>query len=254
MNVNNDSFNSQCMISAEPESNYSLKTIVKKKIQQDPSLSEKNIKVTLFRNKFSFFNIPPKGNCVYTNTSISLKKYNTPAEFDESMRWMESYDSNKYNTNLINIYHHALMSATRNENIPLIKHICKLGGFFLFQIGSQDKTPLHIATVGIAKELLQLGCPVNIIKNTPDMFDETNETPLDHAIQNNEMQKATLLIRNDGISISPKTDIRILNEAVMTKSEKVFKLCIETKATIDIPGEILNHILMLSYKLDRVVL
>ncbi|MBA2367532.1 MAG: ankyrin repeat domain-containing protein [Candidatus Protochlamydia sp.] len=262
MNINNGCCNSQCLISAENNSNYSFKTILSKKIKENSNLSENDAKIILYREIFSCFNIPLKGNDIYSNPSSSFKKNATPAEFDELMLWMDSYDSVKYSANLSNLYRHALMQATHNQNVPLIKHICTLGSSLLFYFGSREEgskraeTPLHIASAKIAKLLLQLKCPVNLIENTKDMFDESNATPLDHAIQNNQMEKATLLIRNGGVSISPQTNIRRLNEAVMTKSEILFQLHLSdsiTKAkTINIPNEILNQILFFSYNLDKV--
>lgn len=258
MNSNYDCCRPSSIILAESEieSNYSCKTIVKKKSQQDPSLSERYIKMELFRWKFCFFTIPPNEHDIYSNPEPSFGKNSTPAEFDQSMLGMESYDSNKYNRHLDTLCHHALMNATRDENIPLIKHICELRkSGHLFLVGSQDKTPLHIATASIAKELLKLGFPVNITKNNC-LINGNHKTPLDCAIQSDDMQKATLLIRNGGISICPYTDIRKLNEAVMTKNERVFKLHFidsETQAKmVDIPSDILNLILLFCFKLDRV--
>lgn len=131
----------------------------------------------------------------------SITKKTTPEQFDEILRWNHEYNL-EYGGRCGCT---ALLAATIEGNIDLIRHIVKIGGEHLLKIGNENGcTPLHLVSelkdfktaCILSKELIELGAEVNV-HFTSDYFNKI--TPLIMAALNDNLQLVKLLLKNNAI-------------------------------------------------------
>ena len=161
-----------------------------------------------------------------------------------------------------------LATAVIKGNIPLIEEIAKKGmklikeltsdsvnPLFLIRDTLRGFTPLHLASTCedkekgylAAKTLVKMGSPVNIAQyiDSPNLSGFF-VTPLDTALEEENIKIATFLLRQGGIALwYDGENLAIAKKDIMEENEMLFKLSQQN----NFPKEIMNYILYLSTKL-----
>lgn len=152
----------------------------------------------------------------------------------------------------------ALGAAAYKGNAKLIHHIVTSGDKSLFYLAdSAGQSALHLAIdcndkeAGYlaAKQLIQLGMPVNIVKKT-HIFGATffNETPLEKALAVGHVKIAALLLRMHAVARPEKLDatsketLALSIKEIISENENLFNMRFKK----EVPSDVMNHIFLIS--------
>jgi len=210
------------------------------------------------------FNDLSKHPSYYTKESAGkivdfIKEDTEPAAFDAECRKYKDYTLDSGTDE----YQTALGKAALVGNIALVNHIMQKGDISLLSLTNKTcRTPLHSAIEcenkekghKVAKRLLQLGTPVNIVKEI--FFRKCySMTPLELSLAKEYIPTVATLLRAGGIArpdyISrDKKFLGILEKAkelIQTQDKKAALFKLQHKAIM--PDDITNTILSLYAKL-----
>jgi ankyrin repeat protein len=179
--------------------------------------------------------------CSFIRTDITVDELK-----EESKKYPDySFAQGAQNSNT------AVIQAVVKKNLALVEYMIAEEGKELLSIcNNMGETPLHIAIINkdslTAKKLIELGSPINIIKE--DLHSAW--TPLECALSLGEIEIASILLRRGAIlrkctqkslikAISNKT-LEAAKKVLMTTNEVIFAMhFIRQKLPFDVVGNII---------------